>query len=124
MNWLSSPVFLTAPRGDVNRVFVVEQGGTIKVLDRASGTVLSTFLTVSGLTSGGERGVLGLAFDPNYTDNGRFYVQYTDVNGAITMRLRSVLGPIVIGLNKLSVPLFMFVSQKRKSGQCLTKEYK
>ncbi len=82
---LSSPVFLTAPRGDVNRLFVVEQGGTIKVLDRASGTVLSTFLTVSGITRGGERGLLGLAFDPNYNGNGRFYIHYTDANGAITV---------------------------------------
>jgi glucose/arabinose dehydrogenase len=69
----------------VNRLFVVEQGGTIKVLDRASGTVLSTFLTVSGITRGGERGLLGLAFDPNYNGNGRFYIHYTDANGAITV---------------------------------------
>jgi glucose/arabinose dehydrogenase len=82
---LSSPVFLTAPRGDVNRLFVVEQGGTIKVLDQASGTVLSTFLNVSGITRGGERGLLGLAFDPNYIANGRFYIHYSDANGAITV---------------------------------------
>ncbi|MDH5348361.1 MAG: PQQ-dependent sugar dehydrogenase [Nitrospira sp.] len=82
---LSSPVFLTAPPGDMNRLFIVEQRGTIKILDRTSGTVLSTFLTLTGITSGGERGVLGLAFDPNYTANGRFYVHYTDANGAITV---------------------------------------
>ncbi|MGE3977086.1 MAG: sorbosone dehydrogenase family protein [Nitrospira sp.] len=80
---LTSPVFLTAPRGDTNRLFVVEQGGTIKVLDRATGNMLSTFLTVTGITSGGEQGLLGLAFDPSYTANGRFYTQYTDTNGAI-----------------------------------------
>lgn len=82
---LNSPVFLAAPRGDANRLFVVEQGGTIKVLDRATGSVLSTFLTLTGITSGGERGLLGLAFDPNYNANGRFYVHYTDANGAITI---------------------------------------
>ena len=82
---LSSPVFLTTPPGDQTRLFVVEQGGTIKVLDRATGSVLSTFLTVTGITSGGERGLLGLAFDPNYNANGRFYVHYTDANGAITI---------------------------------------
>lgn len=82
---LSAPVFLTAPRGDVNRLFVVEQGGTIKVLDRPTGSQLSTFLTLTGITSGGERGLLGLAFDPNYSANGRFYVHYTDANGAITI---------------------------------------
>lgn len=80
---LTSPVFLTAPRGDTNRLFVVEQRGTIKVLDRATGNMLSTFLTVTGIASGEEQGLLGLAFDPNYTANGRFYTQYTDTNGAI-----------------------------------------
>ncbi len=82
---LSAPVFLSAPRGDVNRLFVVEQGGTIKVLDRTTGSQLSTFLTLTGITSGGERGLLGLAFDPNYNANGRFYIFYTDANGAITI---------------------------------------
>ncbi|MBK9309013.1 MAG: PQQ-dependent sugar dehydrogenase [Nitrospira sp.] len=82
---LNSPVFLTAPRGDVDRLFVVEQGGTIQVLDRTTGSQLSTFLTLTGITSGGERGLLGLAFDPNYNANGRFYLFYTDANGAITI---------------------------------------
>lgn len=82
-NNLRSPVFLTAPRGDVNRLFVVEQGGTIQILDRTNGTRLSTFLTLTDISSGGERGLLGLAFDPNYSANGRFYVHYTDANGAI-----------------------------------------
>ncbi len=82
---LSSPVLLTTPPGDQTRLFVVEQGGTIRVLDRATGSVLSTFLTLTGITSGGERGLLGLAFDQNYNTNGRFYVNYTDANGAITI---------------------------------------
>ena len=82
---LSSPVLLTSPPGDQTRLFVVEQGGTIRILDRATGNVLSTFLTVTGITSGGERGLLGLAFDPNYNANGRFYVDYTDANGVITI---------------------------------------
>lgn len=82
---LNSPVFLTAPRGEFGRLFVVEQGGTIKVLGRTTGAVLATFLTVPAITSGGERGLLGLAFDPNYSANGRFYVHYTDTAGAITV---------------------------------------
>jgi glucose/arabinose dehydrogenase len=82
---LNSPVFLAAPPGDASRLFVLEQGGTIKVLDRATGTDLSTFLTLTRIASGGERGLLGLAFDPDYNVNGRFYVHYTDANGAITI---------------------------------------
>jgi len=80
---LSAPILLTAPPGDTNRLFVVEQGGTIKILERTSGTELGTFLTITGITSGGERGLLGLAFDPQYDSNGRFYVHYTDTTGTI-----------------------------------------
>lgn len=82
---LNSPVFLTAPRGDTNRLFVVEQGGTIQVLDRTTGSQLSTFLTLTGITRGGERGLLGMAFDSSYSTNGRFYILYTDATGAITI---------------------------------------
>lgn len=98
---LSSPVFLTTPPGDQTRLFVVEQGGTIRILDRATGNVLSTFLTVTGIASGGERGLLGLAFDPNYNANGQFYVHYTDANGAITIArfLRSSTNPNVANPN-------------------------
>ena len=77
---LASPVFLTAPRGDV-RLFVVEQGGTIRIVE---GGALrgAAFLDISGrVQSGGERGLLGLAFAPDYADSGQFYVNYTDVNG-------------------------------------------
>ncbi|MGQ0557642.1 MAG: PQQ-dependent sugar dehydrogenase [Nitrospiraceae bacterium] len=98
---LSSPVFLATPPGDQTRLFVVEQGGTIKILDRATGNVLSTFLTVTGIASGGERGLLGLAFDPNYNANGQFYVHYTDATGAITIArfLRSSTNPNVANPN-------------------------
>ncbi|WP_413934358.1 PQQ-dependent sugar dehydrogenase [Nitrospira sp. BLG_1] len=80
---LSAPILLTAPPGDADRLFVVEQGGTIKILERTSGTELGTFLAITGITSGGERGLLGLAFDPQYDSNGRFYVHYTDTTGTI-----------------------------------------
>jgi hypothetical protein len=69
-------------RADDNsdRIFVVEQGGLIKVFE-ADGDPLGTFLDVSTLVSGGfEQGLLGLAFDPNYESNRRFYVFYTDTN--------------------------------------------
>lgn len=82
---LTSPVFLAAPPGDVSRLFVLEQGGTIKVLDRATGNVLSTFLTLTGISTVGEQGLLGLAFDPNYNASGRFYIHYTDANGTVTI---------------------------------------
>ena len=83
---LTAPVFLTAPPGDLNRLFVVEQGGLLKSLNSFDGTLRATFLDVSALiTSGGERGLLGMAFDPNYATNGRFYIYYTDTNGDIVI---------------------------------------
>lgn len=64
------------------RLFVVEKGGVIKVVNRMTNLLIGTFLNISNLVSnGGEQGLLGLAFDPQYAANGRFYVSYTDVNG-------------------------------------------
>jgi glucose/arabinose dehydrogenase len=62
------------------RVLVVEKTGTVRFLeDGAPGAV---FLDISGEVSGGnEQGLLGLAFDPDFAANGRFYVDFTDRNG-------------------------------------------
>ena len=79
----SRPVFVTAPPGDVNRLFVVEQhSGRIRVLHLADQRVeVEPFLTVPGVTRGGEQGLLGLAFHPNYATNGLFFVNYTTTGG-------------------------------------------
>lgn len=79
---LSFPLFLTAPPGDIARLFVAEKGGRIKILDRNTNALQATFLDISALVSAGsEQGLLGLAFDPQYAINRRFYVSYTDVTG-------------------------------------------
>ena len=75
---LSQPLFATAPLAD-GRLFVVEQGGLIKVVQ---GGVASTFFSVP-VATGGEQGLLGLAFDPGYGNAasagfGRFFVDYID----------------------------------------------
>ncbi|MDP8959392.1 MAG: PQQ-dependent sugar dehydrogenase, partial [Actinomycetota bacterium] len=77
---LSNPLLVTAPPGD-RRLFVVTQAGRVRII--SGGALLDRpFLDVSGLVrSGGERGLLGLAFHPGYADNGRFFVHYTDANG-------------------------------------------
>ena len=64
-----------------DRLFIVEQGGIIKIID--NNTTLSTpFIDISSqVSSSGERGLLGLAFHPDYTTNGRFFVYYSDNNG-------------------------------------------
>jgi glucose/arabinose dehydrogenase len=76
------PTYLTAPRGDKRR-FVVERDGRIRVV--SGGRVLGTpFLDISDLvTTGGESGLLSMAFAPDYARSGRFYVYYTDSEGYI-----------------------------------------
>ena len=78
---IDKPVFLTAPRGDKRRVFIVTQTGKILIL--ADGVVANRpFLDISSRTrASGERGLLGLAFHPDYASNGRFFVDYTDTGG-------------------------------------------
>ncbi|MFY7846356.1 PQQ-dependent sugar dehydrogenase [Chryseobacterium gambrini] len=69
-----------------SRMFVVQQNGIIKIL-QSNGTVNSTnFLNISSkITYGGERGLLGLAFHPQYPTNGYFFVYYNDTGGNITV---------------------------------------
>ena len=83
---LTRPVFATTAPGDADRFFVVEQRsgstGRIKILNLGSGTLNATpFLQVSGLATGSEQGLLGLAFHPNYQENGLFYVNVTTSAG-------------------------------------------
>jgi glucose/arabinose dehydrogenase len=77
---LDRPLFVTAPAGDA-RLFVVEQAGRIRVI--RDGSVLPTpFLDITArVGSGGERGLLSMAFHPSYASNGRFYVNSTDLTG-------------------------------------------
>jgi len=77
----SDPVHVTAPPGDERRVFVVEQGGRIRVV-RGGRVLAEPFLDIGSRTrAGGEQGLLSLAFAPDYARTGRFYVDYTDRNG-------------------------------------------
>lgn len=82
------PVFAASPKGDRERLFVLEQHtGEIKILFLNSGAVAPTpFLTVPGLSKGNEQGLLGLAFDPNYATNGHFYVNFNDTTGTSEIR--------------------------------------
>ncbi len=90
---LSQPLGLQHIPGDANRLFVVEQVGRIRILDisTANPTIVATpFLDIRDnaavpladrlTAASGERGLLGLAFDPNYLTNGFIYVNYTTLN--------------------------------------------
>jgi glucose/arabinose dehydrogenase len=84
---LSKPLFVTSPPADSSRLFIVEQNsGQIKIL--SGGMVLPTaFLDIGDLitSSGNEQGLLGLAFHPDYSSNGYFFVNYTDTLGNTTV---------------------------------------
>src|SRR5688572_8199859 len=73
---LSNPVHLTSPAADA-RQFVVEQPGRIRII--ANGQLVPTpFLDITPkVMSGGERGLLSVAFHPDYRTNGLFFVYYT-----------------------------------------------
>jgi glucose/arabinose dehydrogenase len=81
-NGFSAPLDLQSAAGDRARLFVVEQRGRIRVIRNGS-VVATPFLDLSSKVSatGSERGLLGLAFHPQFGTNGRFYVNYTDRSG-------------------------------------------
>jgi len=80
---LTSPLYVTHARDGTSRLFVVEQSGRIRVLQPGGGPP-AVFLDITArVLSGGEQGLLGLAFHPSYAVNGRFFVNYTrQVDGA------------------------------------------
>ena len=86
---LNAPLFATHAPGDADRLFVLEKGGAIKIVDLATKSVTGTFLTIAETDAAGEGGLLGLAFSPDYFDvgspgYGKFYVNVTVDNGGDT----------------------------------------
>ena len=78
---LSSPLDLQSAPGDRTRLFVVEQAGRIRVVRSGALASVPYLDLATRISSGGERGLLGLVFHPQYGSNGRFFVNYTDRNG-------------------------------------------
>jgi glucose/arabinose dehydrogenase len=83
----ASPVYLTQPRGETERMFVVEKAGTIRIL-RGGAIVETPFLDISNQVSerNEEMGLLGLAFHPDYASNGRFFVYYANIADGPSVR--------------------------------------
>jgi glucose/arabinose dehydrogenase len=81
----ASPTYVTAPPGDSQRVLVVERAGTVRVVRR--GRVLARpFLDLrERVGGGGERGLLSIAFAPDYERSGRLYAYYTEPDGTIAI---------------------------------------
>jgi glucose/arabinose dehydrogenase len=84
---LARPIFITQAPGDDTRLFIIEKQGRIRIFNTETGSLNSDyFLNIDSITTGGtstssEQGLLGLAFHPDYQNNGYFYVNYTAVAG-------------------------------------------
>src|SRR5215813_8798829 len=94
-NGFTTPLDIQQPDDTTNRLFVVEQNGHIQII-LSNGTRAATpFLDVTGrtgFTSGGETGLLGLAFHPDYKNNRRFFANYTRNSGG---QLQSVIAEFI-----------------------------
>ncbi|MEW6208004.1 MAG: PQQ-dependent sugar dehydrogenase [Acidobacteriota bacterium] len=77
LSGLTSPVFITHAGDGTNRLFIVEQTGRVFVLQPGSSAPTEFLNIASKIISGGERGLLGLAFHPQFENNRRFFVNYT-----------------------------------------------
>jgi hypothetical protein len=106
---LASPVHLTAPGGD-DRLFIVEQTGRIRIVE--DGQLRSSpFLDIAArVRSGGEQGLLSMAFHPDYATNGHFFVYFTD-NGGDTRVERYTVSADADVANPASAKLILAVDQ-------------
>jgi glucose/arabinose dehydrogenase len=91
----NQPVGIVPPHDGTNRLFVIEQTGVIRVFENAPTVAASTvFLNISNkVLFGGEQGLLGLVFHPNYAINGYFYVDYVAYNPLRTVIARYSVTP-------------------------------
>ncbi len=101
------PLYVTTAGDGSERLFVVEQAGTIRIVE--AGEVIETpFLDITERvgSDGSEQGLLGLAFAPNYAESGFFYIDYTDVDGnTVVSRFTVTDDPNVADVDSESVVL-------------------
>ena len=118
---LNRPVYATHAPDDFSRLFIVEQRGVIKILDLATTTVLATpFLNIDALVGGpfdtfDERGLLGLAFHPDYQTNGFFYINYTRNVGSDTIVARYTVSANPDIANAASAVQILFINQPQEN---------
>ena len=106
----TSPVEITNA-GDT-RLFVVEKGGKIKILNSNKTTNATSFLDISTLVStGSEQGLLGLAFHPNYASNGLFFINYTNLSGSTVIARYTVNSGNLNIANTMSGSILMTITQ-------------
>ncbi len=104
---LSAPLFVTGAHDGLGRLFVLEQAGRVRVI-AGGGLVAAPYLDLTGrIASGGERGLLGLAFAPGFgPDEGRLYVHYSNTEGDTTIaELRATPGADTVDPSTLRILL-------------------
>jgi glucose/arabinose dehydrogenase len=108
---LTRPVQIVDANDESGRSFIVEQGGTIRVL--SNGVVQDDpFLDISGqVTSGSEQGLLSMALHPGFAENGTFFIDYTDLDGNTQIERWQVSGDDPNRANPESVQTIMTVEQ-------------
>ncbi len=120
---LNSPLFLTAPPGDTARLFVVEKGGMIRILNPVTGLVAPTpFLNLTGqIATAGEQGLLGLAFHPNFAQiQNRFFYVYVSVAGFSEIRRYQVSNTDPDQADSSTSTLVIRVDQRLPDGSLFT----
>lgn len=83
---LNSPIYIGSPSGDYDRVFIGEQTGNIRIL--RNGSLLPTPFLTQSVLNGSERGLLGVAFHPQFATNGFVFVDFTRNSDGATMVVR------------------------------------
>ncbi len=118
---LASPTVITHAGDGSGRLFLVEQGGTIRIVNSGGALLPTPFLDISGrLVSGGERGLLGLAFPPGFSSKKYFYVDYTRAADGATVVSRFSVSANTDVADATSEQVLLVVSQpfaNHKGGQ-------
>jgi len=109
----ASPVALIHAPGDNTRWFAVEQSGVVRVFDNDQNVMQSdVFVNISGrVTSGGERGLLGMAFHPNFAANGEVFLSYTGGGALTSIISRFTVDPVTGNLDPASEEIIISVPQ-------------
>lgn len=120
-NGFARPTNLAPIPGDPTRMVVTEQWtGNLKIIK--NGALLPTpYLTVTGLSTGNEQGLLGLAFHPNFMTNGKFYVDFTTTGGATIIREYTVTNPAADVAGTVTTVQVLSIAQPESNhnGGCL-----
>lgn len=90
---LSNPLQVVHAGDGTGRLFIVQKGGTVRVLSRVSDDVFvdeGVFFSTTDLSTGSEEGLLSMAFDPDYENNGRFFVYHVNSAGNLVVKRQFV----------------------------------